>query len=188
LLIVVIALSFIVGANPFSSKAELLRWSLSRVSVIRSINSIRMASSTNINETATKCVPCSSMDTKALLSWDEVDEQLQSTPVMALWKQEMLGHEKSIPTLRCRFTAKNFQAAMDALNAMGVIAEREQHHPNFHLTNYRDVQVDIYTHKVSGVTSNDIALARMISEEVAVSYSPQWIKNHPEAPLPPTAS
>ena len=123
------------------------------------------------------------MDTSALLSWDDVNQQLQSSPRLALWKQEMIGSDddKSIPSLCCRFTAKNFQAAMDSLNAIGVIAEREQHHPNFHLTNYRDVQIDIYTHKLSGITSNDIELAKMISEEVAVAYSPQWFKNHPEA-------
>ena len=52
-----------------------------------------------------------------------------------------------IPVLVCDFTAKNFQAAMDALQAMGTIAERENHHPDFHLTNYRDVRIEIFTHK-----------------------------------------
>ena len=83
--------------------------------------------------------------------------------------------------LVCEFTAKNFQAAMDAIQAMGIIAERENHHPDFHLTNYRDVRIEIFTHKLQGITENDVALAEMFSKEVKISYSPKWLKEHPEA-------
>lgn len=77
------------------------------------------------------------------------------------------------------FTAKNFQSALDCINEMGAIAERESHHPNFHLTNYRDVAVEIWTHKLGGITENDITLAKLLDAEVKIDYSPKWLKeNH----------
>lgn len=127
------------------------------------------------------CVPCSSLDTSALLSSEDVDKRLQGTPALAVWKHDDATSSGSIPKLSWSFTAKNFQAAMDALNAAGAIAERENHHPDFHLTNYRNVQIDIYTHKIGGITENDIVLAQLLSEQVQVVYSPKWLKEHPEA-------
>jgi 4a-hydroxytetrahydrobiopterin dehydratase len=64
---------------------------------------------------------------------------------------------------------------------MGSIAEREGHHPDFHLTNYRHVQVVLYTHKVEGITESDLTLARRFNDEVVIDYSPQWLKSNPIA-------
>lgn len=64
---------------------------------------------------------------------------------------------------------------------MGAIAEREGHHPDFHLTSYRDVEIVLFTHKVQGITANDLQLARMLDEEVNVVYSPKWLRENPEA-------
>lgn len=64
---------------------------------------------------------------------------------------------------------------------MGAIAERESHHPDFHLTNYRNVDVQLYTHKLGGVTENDVQLAEILDKEVTIVYSPKWLEAHPEA-------
>ena len=83
------------------------------------------------------------------------------------------------PCITRSFVAKNFQAAIQAINDMGVIAEREGHHPNFHLTNYRNVDVVIYTHNVQGITVNDLILAQLFDKEVKIVYSPKWLKSNP---------
>ena len=70
---------------------------------------------------------------------------------------------------------------MDSLNAIGTIAERENHHPDMHLTGYRNVEIVLFTHSQGGITTNDIALARMIDDEVVIEFSPKWLKAHPEA-------
>ena len=54
-----------------------------------------------------------------------------------------------------KFTAKNFAAAMLFLNKVGDLAEAETHHPDFHLTNYRDVRLVLSTHAVGGCVKND---------------------------------
>ena len=79
------------------------------------------------------------------------------------------------------FVAKNFQFALDAINDVGKIAEREGHHPDFHLTSYRSVEIVLYTHSVGGVTINDLTLAKKIEEEVTFTYSPKWLRENPTA-------
>jgi 4a-hydroxytetrahydrobiopterin dehydratase len=122
------------------------------------------------------CIPCSSLDPSHLLSPEEVQKRLDTS--LPLW--ELAIGEKG-PFLRRKFTAKTFQAALDSVNAFGKIAERENHHPDFHLTDYRDVEVVLWTHKLNGITESDFTLAEMLNLEVTVVYSPKWLREHPEA-------
>jgi 4a-hydroxytetrahydrobiopterin dehydratase len=122
------------------------------------------------------CIPCSTMDPSFLLSPEEVQKRLDSS--LSMWQ---LATKETGPFLRRKFTAKSFQAALDSVTAMGAIAERENHHPDFHLTDYRDVEVVLWTHKLNGITESDITLAEMLDKEVTVDYSPKWLREHPEA-------
>jgi|TARA_B110000208_G_scaffold178476_1_gene226467 4a-hydroxytetrahydrobiopterin dehydratase len=71
------------------------------------------------------------------------------------------------------FVAKNFKEAMAFLNRAGDVAEEAGHHPDFHLTSWRNVEVVLYTHEVGGLTKNDLVLAARI-DECLVTYSPKW--------------
>jgi len=124
------------------------------------------------------CVPYSTLDSSALLSMDQVRDELAAT--LPLWELIVKGDD-GVSVLSRKFITKNFQCALDCVNAMGAIGEREGHHPDFHLTNYRCVEVVLYTHKLQGITDNDLRLARALDAEVAIEYSPQWLKNHPTA-------
>eukprot|EP00527_Entomoneis_sp_CCMP2396_P002728 CAMPEP_0198145398 /NCGR_PEP_ID=MMETSP1443-20131203/23197_1 /TAXON_ID=186043 /ORGANISM="Entomoneis sp., Strain CCMP2396" /LENGTH=123 /DNA_ID=CAMNT_0043809037 /DNA_START=201 /DNA_END=572 /DNA_ORIENTATION=- len=115
------------------------------------------------------------MDPSFLLSSDQIQEQL-SIKKLSMWTYS--PDQKQISR---SFMAKSFQAALDALNAMGAIAEQESHHPDFHLTDYRNLQVVLWTHKVGGVTESDLTLAALLDQQVTVDYSPKWLKEHPEA-------
>ena len=42
-----------------------------------------------------------------------------------------------------KFTAKNFQAALDFVVAAGAVAERVGHHPDLHITSYKNVEVPL---------------------------------------------
>jgi 4a-hydroxytetrahydrobiopterin dehydratase len=132
-----------------------------------------MASSTGDKVDPKACIPCSSLD---LLSPEEVQKRLETS--LPLW--ELATSEKG-PFLRRKFTAKTFQAALDSINAFGAIAERENHHPDFHMTDYREVEVVLWTHKLNGITESDFVLAEMLNSEVTVVYSPKWLREHPEA-------
>jgi len=109
-----------------------------------------------------KCSVCEHGEdaTDHLLNDDEVREMAEQ---MVLWDLSEDGKKISRS-----FTAKNFQAALNFINEAGVIAEREGHHPDFHLTNYRDIMVDLSTFSASGLTQNDFVLASMLDDEILV--------------------
>ena len=77
--------------------------------------------------------------------------------------------------IRREWTARNFVAAVHFLDEVAALAEAEGHHPDFHLTGYRQVAIDLTTHAVGGLTENDFILAAKINEipiEVKKAKSP----------------
>jgi len=57
----------------------------------------------------------------------------------------------------------NFVQAMDFLHRVTELAEREQHHPDFHLTGYRHVRIVLTTHAILGLSENDFIVAAKIN-------------------------
>jgi len=64
--------------------------------------------------------------------------------------------------LRREWRVKDFATALDFFHRIGSIAEAEGHHPDLHLTGYRNVAVEIWTHAVGGLTENDFILAAKV--------------------------
>ena len=57
------------------------------------------------------------------------------------------------------------------------VAEAEGHHPDLHLTNYRDVQVVLSTHAIGGLARADFILAAKL-DALDVEYSPKWLREN----------
>ncbi|HXG09027.1 MAG TPA: 4a-hydroxytetrahydrobiopterin dehydratase [Gemmataceae bacterium] len=64
--------------------------------------------------------------------------------------------------IRREWRVKDFAAGLDFFNRVGQLAEQEDHHPDLHLTNYRQVAIELSTHAVGGLTENDFILAAKI--------------------------
>ncbi|MFC1662999.1 4a-hydroxytetrahydrobiopterin dehydratase [Patescibacteria group bacterium] len=62
------------------------------------------------------------------------------------------------------FTFKNFKEALKFINDVSAIAEREGHHPNLDLHEYKYVRITNYTHAIGGLHENDFILAAKINE------------------------
>lgn len=65
-----------------------------------------------------------------------------------------------------KFKMKNFVEAMKLINSVADLAEREQHHPDLHLTGYRQVRIDLTTHAIGGLSENDFIVAAKIDNLV----------------------
>jgi len=104
--------------------------------------------------TKRKCVPCEGIG-KALSS-AEIHPQLSEIPGWIL-----AADDKSIER---SYTLKNFVACINLINKIKDIAEDEMHHPDMHLTGYRNLKVVLYTHALGGVTENDLIVAAKINE------------------------
>ena len=66
-------------------------------------------------------------------------------------------------TMICRsWKLRNFVQAMNLLNEAASIAEEDQHHPDLHLTGYKNVKIELTTHAIGGLSENDFILAAKI--------------------------
>lgn len=63
-----------------------------------------------------------------------------------------------IPTLERVFEFANFVDALEFTNAVGALAEEEGHHPAL-LTEWGQVTVAWWTHKIRGLHQNDFVMA-----------------------------
>lgn len=100
-----------------------------------------------------KCEPCSG--NASPMSEAEAQKLLQK--LHQQWTINPLGHLE-----RC-FLVKNFQKSLELANKLGEIAENEGHHPDL-LVSYGKLQVEIWTHKISGLALADFILAAKFDE------------------------
>jgi 4a-hydroxytetrahydrobiopterin dehydratase len=97
------------------------------------------------------CVPCRggvpplSMDVASRLM-----EQLEG------WQFEQ-GH------LAKSYHFPNFAGALEFVNKIGAISEQQQHHPDVYMT-WGKVSLEIWTHKIDGLTESDFILAAKFDE------------------------
>jgi 4a-hydroxytetrahydrobiopterin dehydratase len=98
------------------------------------------------------CEPCTGA-TPALTT-AEVEARLALVPQWTL----------DAPRIVRRFTLPDFRAALAWINRVGMLAEEEQHHPDFHLTSWNQVELVLWTHTVGGLSENDFVLAKRIDE------------------------
>ncbi|MBD3334597.1 MAG: 4a-hydroxytetrahydrobiopterin dehydratase [Candidatus Eisenbacteria bacterium] len=57
----------------------------------------------------------------------------------------------------------DFAQALDFVNRVGRLAEEEDHHPDVYLT-YGEARLDIWTHKIDGLTESDFVMAAKADE------------------------
>lgn len=57
-----------------------------------------------------------------------------------------------------QYAFKNFVDALAFVNRVGEVAEANGHHPDLYLS-WGKVRVEVYTHKINGLTESDFVLA-----------------------------
>lgn len=60
------------------------------------------------------------------------------------------------------FTFADFKSALAFTNRVGALAEEQNHHPDIHLA-WGRVTVEIWTHKIDGLTESDFVFAAKAS-------------------------
>lgn len=83
-----------------------------------------------------------------------IDEQLLRLP---LWQQKDT-------TIEREFVLEHFVAAIALVNAVAVLAEKANHHPDILLHGWNRVRITLSTHDAQGLTERDFTLARWIDE------------------------
>jgi 4a-hydroxytetrahydrobiopterin dehydratase len=105
-----------------------------------------------VNLADNQCIPCRGgvpplSDAKA----NELLRELGDA-----WKLNANGH------LAREFSFKNFVQALAFANRVGVIAEEQAHHPDLYVA-WGKCRVEIWTHKIDGLTESDFFFAAKVS-------------------------
>ena len=77
------------------------------------------------------------------------------------------GWRLEFPYLKRTDKLKDFRAALAWVNRVGMLAEEEQHHPDFHITGWNTVELVLYTHSIGGLSINDFVLAKKVDDLAA---------------------
>lgn len=99
-----------------------------------------------------KCQPCEGIG--VVFGVEEITRYLAMVQGWSVVDGTVI--EKVYPT-------KNFVVAMDLANRITEVAERENHHPDLHVS-YRTLRVELTTHALGGLTANDFILAAKIDQ------------------------
>jgi 4a-hydroxytetrahydrobiopterin dehydratase len=103
---------------------------------------------------AQKCAPCEG-GTPAL------PESESSTLLKQVTGWSFTAGKKGIIK---SYRMKDFSAAVEFMRKIAEVANREDHHPDLHLTGYRNLQIELSTHSIGGLSKNDFILAAKIDE------------------------
>ncbi len=101
-----------------------------------------------------KCVPCRGgvppLEPKKI---EELLKQLGRG-----WNLNQKGHLERL------YTFKDFAQALVFVNKVGAVAEAEGHHPDLYLA-WGKCGIEIWTHKINGLTESDFYLAAKADRE-----------------------
>lgn len=111
-----------------------------------------MAQTTTEELSRKHCVPCEG-GIPPLTATEAADLNRQVPD----WKLSPDGRR-----IRREWRVKDFDTALDFFVRVGKVADEEDHHPDLHLVNYRDVAVELSTHAIRGLSMNDFIVAAKI--------------------------
>lgn len=83
------------------------------------------------------------------LTREQIEQALENLPG---WKYEGSSLKKV-------FKTQNFPSTMGFVTAVGGFCQKKNHHPDYILMKFREVEVSFSTHSAGGVTQIDIEIA-----------------------------
>jgi 4a-hydroxytetrahydrobiopterin dehydratase len=101
---------------------------------------------------AKQCVPC--QGGVPALTGDEIKPLLGQLDGWEVVNNHHLVKTRTFP---------DFAKALAFVNRVGDLAEQQGHHPDIHLA-WGKVRVEIWTHKIDGLTESDFILAAKIDD------------------------
>lgn len=64
---------------------------------------------------------------------------------------------------------KSFREALALVNALGEVAEEENHHPDLLIHSWNRVRIELYTHTAQGLSENDFIMAAKFNPLIPTS-------------------
>ena len=107
-----------------------------------------------------KCVPC-----EGKVAAFDISEIHKYQKKVDGW--DVIKNNDNIYLLEKKFTFKNFLDSQNFVNQVGLISEKEGHHPDISF-GWGHAKINITTHAIEGLSENDFILAAKIDEIINV--------------------
>lgn len=89
--------------------------------------------------------------------------KLTEEQVLELLK-DITGWKYDNGSIKKVFKTKNFPVTMGFVTAIGGFCQKRNHHPDYVLMKFKEVEVSFSTHYAGGITQNDIDIAHDLEE------------------------
>ncbi len=107
-----------------------------------------------------KCVPC-----EGGIAACTLEHSKNQVNLLPNWQLSVDGK-----WIYRKLVFKNFVHAVASINKIADLAEAEAHHPDLHLTGYRNLEIAVSTHAIDGLSENDFILASKIDALVSSEF------------------
>ena len=82
------------------------------------------------------------------------EEQIQSA------LKELPGWSYENGSIKKTFKTQNYPSTMGFVAAIGGFCQKRNHHPDYVIMKYKEIEVSFSTHSAEGITQNDIEIAK----------------------------
>lgn len=86
-----------------------------------------------------------------------MDKLSESQVSSALKDLEGWSHEND--SIKKVFKTQNYPSTMGFVTAIGAFCQKRNHHPDYVLMKFKEIEVSFSTHSAGGVTQNDLDIA-----------------------------
>ena len=73
--------------------------------------------------------------------------------------KDLKGWEYKDGSIKKTFKTQNFPATMGFVTAVGGFCQKRNHHPDYILMKFKEIEVSFSTHTAGGITQNDLDIA-----------------------------
>ncbi len=78
--------------------------------------------------------------------------------------KELPGWSYSSGSIKKTYKTENYPSTMGFVTTIGGFCEKRNHHPDYVVMKYTEVEVSFSTHSAGGITQNDIDIAKDIEK------------------------
>lgn len=95
------------------------------------------------------------------LTKEEIENSLK---ILTGWNYVEGSNGQNGDSIKKTFNTSGYPVTMGLVSAIGSICQRLNHHPDYVLMKYRDLEVSFSTHSAGGITEKDIEAAKELEK------------------------
>lgn len=95
------------------------------------------------------------------LTKEEIEKSLKT---LDGWNYAESTNGQSCGSIKKTFNTSGYPVTMGLVSAIGSVCQRFNHHPDYILMKYKELEVSFSTHSAGGITEKDIEVAKELEK------------------------